>query len=384
MLPSRARQAMMVNLHQQPPPPLPRLRPPSPPAPPRQAQSIREELETFQLWTSHLPGTRRASLCSRTFHLSKGVWLTPPHGGIKKLCQGRASFATSEHHVCWHCKIAEEFNKRSFQNVHSECTKDCPKWVSSWPGELSGWEITSKYSDFAFPVCLALLLCPLPGMTHMDKGSRHLPLLRQAARSSELTLGGTSRVDVWRPHPCPRLQLWHSVIYKEVLAPSILAGTPTLCQTPATSCLGALMLEVQAQWQWKLPAACCIACCVLHHQPGSLWGFRTGQGQMLREICAWRQNGAGPCSLVSVYWVGLGTVHTQVSGGPIQRKCLKTHPAWAPSGPCLTPRIPVAKLAPINLSRKECCIKGDTPQISTSLTDNRQFGATGQSCYSWQ
>lgn len=41
-------------------------------------------------------------------------------------------------------------------------------------------------------------------------------------------------------------QLWHSVIYEEVLAPSILAGTPTLHQTPATSCLGALMLEVQA------------------------------------------------------------------------------------------------------------------------------------------
>lgn len=37
----------------------------------------------------------------------------------------------------------------------------------------------------------------------------------------------------------------------------------------------------------------------------------------------------------------------------------------------VTPRIPVAKLAPINLSRRECWIKGDTPQISTSLTDNR-------------
>lgn len=137
---------------------IPPLRPPL-----RQAQSIREELETFQLWTSHLPGTRRAPLCSRTFHLSKGVWLTPPHGGIKKLCQGQASFATSEHHVCWHCKIAEEFNKRSFQNVHCECTKDSPKWVSSWPGELSGWEITSKYSAFAFPVHPARLLRPLTG-----------------------------------------------------------------------------------------------------------------------------------------------------------------------------------------------------------------------------
>lgn len=60
--------------------------------------------------------------------------------------------------------------------------------------------------------------------------------------------------------------------------------------------------------------------------------FGTEQGQMLREIRVWRQNGAGPCSLVSVHWVGLGTVHTQVSRGPIQRKCLKTHPAWAPSG----------------------------------------------------
>lgn len=68
--------------------------------------------------------------------------------------------------------------------------------------------------------------------------------------------------------------------------------------------------------------------------------------------------------------------------GPHPEKVLEDSPCL--SAIWVTPRIPVAKLAPINLSRRECCIKGDTPQISTSLTDNRPFGATGQSCYSWQ
>ena len=233
MLPSRARQAMMVNLHPQPPPPLPHSAHPSD----KLSPFVRNwKHSSSGLPTCQAPGGHPYAL--GPFNLSKGVWLTPPHGGIKKLCQGQASFATSEHHVCWHCKIAEEFNKRSFQNVHCECTKDSPKWVSSWPGELSGWEITSKHSAFAFPVRPARLLRPLPWVTHMDKGSRHLPLLSSVR---EFTLGGTSCVDVW----CPP-QLWHSIIYEKVLAPSILAGTPTLHQTPATSCLGSLMLEVQA------------------------------------------------------------------------------------------------------------------------------------------
>ena len=171
MLPSRARQAMMVNLHPQPPP-LPHSAHPSD----KLSPFVRNwKHSSSGLPTCQAPGGHPYAL--GPFNLSKGVWLTPPHGGIKKLCQGQASFATSEHHVCWHCKIAEEFNKRSFQNVHCECTKDSPKWVSSWPGELSGWEITSKHSAFAFPVRPARLLRPLQWVTHMDKGSRHLPLL---------------------------------------------------------------------------------------------------------------------------------------------------------------------------------------------------------------
>ena len=60
---------------------------------------------------------------------------------------------------------------------------------------------------------------------------------------------------------------------------------------------------------------------------------------------------------------GITQVHTQPENVPEDSRCLSA--IW------VTPRIPVAKLARINLSRRECCIKGDTPQISTSLTDNR-------------
>ena len=159
--------------------------------------------------------------------------------GIKELCQSRASFATSEHHVCWRCKIAEEFNNRSFQNVHHECTKDSPKWVSSWPGELSGWEITSGYSAFAFHL---LRLFPR-WLTWAKAVGVSLPSLRQlcSARVGAHLEG----LPVMTSDTLPHL----GILYEEALGPSILAESPhphPTPQTSATSCLGGLMLEVQA------------------------------------------------------------------------------------------------------------------------------------------
>lgn len=283
-------------------------------------------------------------------------------------------------HILWHYpNNPEEFNKRSFQEcslwMHKGLSQVGQQLAWSFPGEKSHLSIRTS----AFPVCPALLLyVHSQGWLTWTKAAG-ISLSSGKQLVSERSCTWRTCVDVWHRPPTP-LQLWHSVIYEEVPSPHpSLAGTP-LSMTSSTSCLGALMLKVQHngtgfQQLVALPAVCYTT------SLGVLWGFRTGQRQMLRDLCMEAEWGGSLLPGQCVLSGARNSPHPEYQG-PIQKvpedsPCLST--IWS-----LLITVPVAKLAFRINYQEECCIKETSTNFPTSLTDSRRFGATGQSCYSWQ